>query len=327
MNQTLQSKYLLEELVERQRDALSDFFKNLCLPDLEKVLDKLASCQGLIHFTGVGKSGLIAQKISQTMTSIGTRALFLDPTNALHGDLGMAKEGDLVVMLSKSGESQELLEMIPYLRNRNVETVGIFFRPQCRLSNGVDLALILPQVPEICPFDLAPTTSTTAQAIIGDILAVALMRKKKISIEDFASSHPAGRIGKRISLKVSDLMLQGKDLPLCSTEDKLVDLLVELSNKKCGCLLVVNDKRELLGIFTDGDLRRSLQLFGPTSLQMQVGELMTHNPRTCTPQMLAVSALEMMESIQKNPITVLPVLVGQELVGLIRMHDIVQTGI
>ena len=315
------------QLLEKERDALNDFFDKLAPERLEAAIDFMAGCSGLILLTGVGKSGLIAEKIAQTLTSTGTRSLFLSPTNSLHGDLGIAREGDLVIILSKSGESQELLELLPYLRNRNVKTLAIACNQESRLCKNVDFPLILPQEPEICPFDLAPTTSTTMQLIVGDVLAVGLMRRKNISLEEFASSHPAGRIGKRILVRVQDLMIVGDAIPRARESDLLVEVLVELTNKRCGCVLVIDGMDRLSGIFTDGDLRRSLQKFGSAALQMRMDILMTKDPRTTTPSELAVEALSRMESDQKHLITVLPVVNKDKVAGLIRMHDIVQTGI
>lgn len=320
-------KELLKELLRKEETSLSDFFRRLDLKALEEALQRLFHTEGLLVFTGVGKSGFVAKKIAVTMTSTGTRAIFLSPTDALHGDLGIIGEKDLLIALSKSGESDEILALIPFLRNRGVKILAIVSNPKSRLAQACDSVLSLPMEGELCPFNMAPTLSTQAQLLIGDILSIALMRLKGFSLDDFAKVHPAGRLGKCITIKVKDLMLKGEAMPLCPPEALLVDKLVELSKKKCGCLLIVDQASNLLGIFTDGDLRRSLEQKGPAALTMRVGDLMMSLPRTIDGEALASDALRLMEADQKHPIMVLPVLDGNKVIGLIKMHDIVQSGI
>lgn len=319
---------LLKDLFEKERSYLNHFFDAVDLSAVEKVLKTLIDCKGLIVLTGIGKSGLVAKKIAVTMTSTGTRAIFLSPINALHGDLGILKPDDVFVFLSKSGESDELLNLIPFVRNRGVKMIGIISQPNSRLGKAVDQTLVLPAEKELCPYDMAPTTSTTIQTIVGDILAIALMQEKEVSIVQYAESHPAGRIGKRNTLKVRDLMLKGQQIPLCGPESTLVDTLVELSNKQCGCVLIVDKSQRLLGIFTDGDLRRALQGKGVKALESKMGDLMTKTARFIGPDALAWDAMKEMESDQKRPIMVLPVLEDNKtVIGIIKMHDIVQSGI
>jgi arabinose-5-phosphate isomerase len=319
---------VLKELFEKERAYLNDFFDHIDLRAVDAVLDSLIECKGLIVLAGIGKSGLVAKKIAVTMTSTGSRAIFLSPTNALHGDLGILKPEDVFVILSKSGESDELLNLIPFVRNKKIKIIGIISQPGSRLAKAVDQALILPAERELCPFDMAPTTSTTIQTIVGDIIAIALMRHKGFTVSEFAASHPAGRLGKRITMKVSDLMLKGDAVPLCGPKDRLVDTLVELSNKQCGCVIVIDEAKKLLGIFTDGDLRRSLQSRGGKALEDKMSDLMIRSPRTIGPHVLAWDAMKFMESDQKRPIMVLPVVSEDNtVIGIIKMHDIVQSGI
>ncbi|GAB4230740.1 MAG: KpsF/GutQ family sugar-phosphate isomerase [Chlamydiales bacterium] len=319
---------ILDELFERQNRSLAYFFEHIDKKIAETFLERLYQCEGIIFFSGVGKSGIIAKKAAVTMTSIGTRALYLSPTNALHGDIGMVTKKDMFVLFSKSGESDELLHLIPYLRNREVHVTGIICKSQSRLGEICDSTIILPLDRELDPHNLIPTTSTSVQMIFGDIMAVALMIKKEFHLDQYRMNHPAGRIGRRLLLKVQDLMLTGDNLPIAQPEQQLVDLLVELSNKQCGCLLIVNQEEKLLGIFTDGDLRRSLQKHGSTALERPIKDLMTHSPRCIEPDLLAAKAVEIMEANQKRPITVLPVIqTNQRLVGLIKLHDILQSGI
>lgn len=319
---------LLQELFENQRRYLNEFFEKMDLNLLGQALEKLSDCRGLIVCTGVGKSGLVAKKMAVTLTSTGTRAVFLSPTNALHGDLGIVKPDDIFLVFSKGGESDELLNLIPFVRNRKVPVVALLSNAKSRLAQAADLALLIPDVKELCPFDMAPTTSTTVQSIVGDILAIGLMRKKKISLGEFAESHPAGRLGRRSLLKVSDLMLKGESVPVCAPDARLMDTLVELSRKQCGSVLVRDSHNKLLGIFTDGDLRRALEKKGPDALDFQMKDLMCPKPRAVGPDLMAQEALRLMESDQKRPITVLPVVDAEEtIVGILKMHDLLQSGI
>lgn len=322
-----QGQGVLKALLNQERESLDYFFENIDIKAMEKLLDIMYECQGMIFFTGIGKSGLVAEKIAVTMTSIGTPALYISPTNALHGDLGIVTDKDLVLILSKSGESEELLHLIPSLRNKHVKIVSIVSNPKSRLAAASDFNLFLPLEKELCPFDLVPTVSTLVQMILGDVLAVGLMKKKKFTLDDYALNHPAGRIGKRITIRVEDLMIRGESLPLCSPKDKLFDTLVELSNKRCGCVLVVDEKMKLLGIFTDGDLRRALQNKGANVLEKEMQSLMNKKPRSINPNKLALEAMSLMEKDQRQAITVLPVIEEEKVVGLIKLHDIVQSGI
>ncbi len=322
------SPHFIQELFQKERDALNNFFDQFDLNQMEPLLEILRKNQGIIFVTGVGKSGLIAKKIAQTLTSTGTKALFISPLDALHGDIGIVTNQDLFFLLSKSGESDEILNLLPVLRNKQIKTIAIVSNSSSRLSKGSDVTINLPCKHELCPFDMAPTVSTTLQMIFGDILAIALMRLKDFSKEQFVQNHPAGRIGKRINLKVRDLMIKEELLPVSKPQDKLVDVLVELSNKRSGCVLVLSDACDLEGIFTDGDLRRSLQNHGASVLEKEMRELMTANPKSIEDADLAINALKKMESDQKKAITVLPVLdENKKVVGLIRLHDILQSGL
>lgn len=319
---------MLKELFSLKRQYLNHFFDALDLKAAENFLRTLQNCKGLIVLTGVGKSGLVAKKIAVTMTSTGTRAVYLSPTNALHGDLGIVTDKDIFVILSKSGESEEILNLIPYLRGKGVSILSIVSNANSRLAKASDLYINLPLEKELCPFNMAPTTSTSIQLIFGDVMAIALMKEQKFSIDAYALNHPAGSIGKRITLKVKDLMLTGTKIPLCSPDDKLVEILVELSNKRCGCILIVNKEHVLQGIFTDGDLRRALLNHGPQVLDKQIKELMIKTPKNIAANKLALDAMQQMEADPKNAITCLPVLdETKKVLGLIRLHDIVQSGI
>lgn len=319
---------MLHELFESQRHSLNHFFDKIDHAAAEKIFQKLKSRKGLIFLTGIGKSAFVAKKVASTMTSTGTRAFFLDPVSAMHGDIGIVSKDDILLMISKSGESDELLQMVPSLHSKGGFAIAIVNNGKSRLARACDLSIELPLSKELCPFDLVPTTSAVTQLLFGDVLAIALLRDKNFTLDEYAMNHPAGRIGKRLTLRVNDLMLKDEALPLCRPPDKLFHTLVELSNKKCGCVLITDDELRLQGIFTDGDLRRALQKHGPEALDMKMGELMTPTARHIMSDEMASHALSVMESDKNRPITVLPVLCqNKKVVGLIKMHDIVQSGL
>lgn len=316
---------MLQKLFEDQRRYLDRFFELLDLVQAEKILDALFECKGTILFSGVGKSGHIAEKIAATFSSTGSRSRFLSPGNALHGDIGCLDPQDIVFLFSKSGETQELLDLLPYLKKKGGRVISAVSQANSRLAKGSHLSILLPVEKEICPFGLAPTTSTAAQLIFGDCLAVALMQKRPFTISDFAANHPAGTLGRKMTLSAADLMLKGEDIPLCRPEDRLIDVLHILSGKRCGCLVVADCATgRLRGIFTDGDLRRSIEKKGTDALQAEMRDLMTPAPTWIQSDCLAWEAMERMGENPARPISVLPVLEGGCVIGLLRMHDILQ---
>ncbi len=309
------------------RQSLNQFFDAVNLNEVQKAFEAIRDCQGILFLSGVGKSGFIAQKIAATLVSTGTRAVFLSPAGALHGDVGIVSKQDIFLAFSKSGESEELLGLIPHIRKRGAFAIGVISNLSSRLAAAADLIVHLPIQKEMCPFDLAPTTSTAAQLIFGDCLAIALMQAKQFTVSDFASNHPAGLLGRKITLKVSDLMLKGNAVPICGSQDRLIDILHELTGKRCGSILIVDENCQLQGIFTDGDLRRAIHSKGEASLQAQMGTLMTPSPRTVDPDQFAFAALRQMEEDPSRLITVLPVLQNGKVAGLLRMHDVIQSGL
>lgn len=318
---------MLRQLLEEQRSHLNHFFDRIDLKEVEAVVDACAQCTGLIVLTGVGKSGIIAEKIAMTLVSTGTKALYLPPTNFLHGDIGILSENDLLILISKSGETEELLDLLPFVRRRKTPTVALVSHTQSRLAKECLLSVTLPVEKELCPFDLAPTTSTEVQLLFGDMLAVALMKKKEFQLSEYAQNHPSGTIGKKMTLRLEDLMLKEDLLPLCNPEDRLLDLLPLLSNKKCGCLLIATPQRSLQGIFTDGDLRRALQSHGPAILDRPISSLMTPTAIAFPKDLLAWDALRLMQKDPKRWVMVAPVLEEERIVGIVRMHDIIQAGL
>lgn len=318
---------MLKDILKRQRAHTEYYFDKLDLHETEKIANLLLNCKGLIFISGVGKSGLVAKKIAFTMVSTGTRALYISPTDAVHGDLGMVSQDDVFIFLSKSGESDELLNLVPAIRNKGAVLIGVVCNASSRLAKACHHSITLPMTKELCPFDMAPTTSATIQLLFGDLLTVALMQHKNFSIEQYAANHPSGRIGKRITLKVRDLMLTGKRMPLCHPDNKVGEILVELSNKRCGCILVADHDHLLHGIFTDGDLRRALQKHGGTILDASIKDLMSLNPRWIGPEVLAWDAMKLMET-EHQRIMMMPVLdPNKKVLGLLHLHDIIQSGL
>ncbi len=318
---------MLKTLFHQQQEYINYFFSHLDYGEAEEVFRAFAACSGTVLFTGVGKSGIIAEKLAMTLISTGTKAMYLPATNALHGDIGVLTEKDILVFLSKSGGSEELLQLLPAVRKRGAKTIAFVSNQSSRLAHEVDQTMYLPLQRELCPFDLAPTTSAILQLIFGDVIAVALMKEKKFSLNDYAMNHPAGIIGKKISLKVEDIMIKGPHLPICQLEDSLAEALITLSDKQCGCVLAVDHRRRLRGIFTDGDLRRAIQQKQPNILDHKMGSLITESFLSVTPTKMAVEAMKVMQQKKGKWVKELPVIDNEKLVGLIRMHDIVQSGI
>jgi len=316
----------LIDLFEKQKKYLNFFFDNLNIEKANEILDLFTTCKNNIIFTGIGKSAIIAKKIAQTMLSTGTKAMFLSAVDALHGDIALISQEDIFVVLSKSGETKELIDLIFYVKKRKAKIVSFICNENSKIAKISDYFINLPLEKELCPYNLAPTTSTTLQLIFGDILTVALMQKNKnFSINDYAQNHPSGAIGLQINLKVEDLMIKEERLPICRENDIIKDVLPFLSSKKCGCLLIVDKKNNLKGIFTDGDLRRLLQKDNLDFINKKMKDIMTLSPVLIEKDLLAIDAMKLME--EKKQIFMIPVVENEKLIGLIRMHDIIQTGL
>ena len=318
------------ELLRAESEAIAKAAARLQAAELDRVLSILSSCKGKIVLLGVGKSGIIAQKIAATMTSSGTAAIHLHPSDALHGGLGILTADDVAIMLSNSGETSELLELLPYIKRREVPLVAIVGSLKSTIATRADAVLDASVDQEACPLNLAPTTSTTVALALGDALAMTLMRAKGLTEDDFASNHPAGQLGKRLTLRVSDLMHSGSANPTIGNDASWMDIVSTITQYGLGAVNVVDDEGKLLGIVTDGDLRRSLQRVGPRDFSfanLKCDELMTRNPVVTGPEMLAFEALRLMED-RPSQINVLPVVESNGVcVGLIRLHDIVRSGL
>jgi arabinose-5-phosphate isomerase len=318
------------ELLRAESGAIAKAAERLQRDDLERVLAILNGCKGKIVLLGVGKSGIIAQKIAATMTSSGTAAIHLHPSDALHGGLGIVNSGDVVLLLSNSGETDELLELLPYLKRREVPLIAIVGNVKSTIAKKSDAVIDASVDQEACPLNLAPTASTTVALAIGDALAMTLMRAKGLTEEDFASNHPAGQLGKRLTLRVGDLMHSGAENPTITSDASWMDVVSTISQYGLGAVNVVDGQGCLAGVITDGDLRRSLQRIGPRDLgfaNLKCDDLMTTNPIVTSPETLAFDALRLMED-RPSQINVLPVVDADGVcVGLIRLHDIVRSGL
>jgi arabinose-5-phosphate isomerase len=280
------------------------------------VVERLQTMKGRLVVSGIGKSAIIGQKIVATLNSTGTPAIFMHAADAIHGDLGMIQEGDVVLVISKSGESPEIKVLVPLIRNMGSLLIGMVG------NMGSYLALNTTVDQEACPNNLAPTTSTTAQMVMGDALAVCLMEVRGFTSSDFAKFHPGGALGKKLYLHVSDLYPQNAK-PQVGPDTPLRDVIIEISSKRLGIAAVLNETGELLGVITDGDLRRMLQTGGDIH-QMTATQIMTKTPRTVDASTLAVGALDLM---RKNNITQLPVIDQGRYVGVIHLHDLIKEGL
>jgi arabinose-5-phosphate isomerase len=318
------------ELLRVESEAIAKAAERLQPPQLERVLSILKSCKGKVVLLGVGKSGIIAQKIAATMTSSGTAAINLHPSDALHGGLGIVATDDVVLMLSNSGETSELIELLPFIKQRTVPLVAIVGKLNSTIAQRADAVLDASVDQEACPLNLAPTTSTTVALAIGDALAMTLMRAKGLTETDFASNHPGGQLGKRLTLRVADLMHSGAKNPTIADNASWMDVVSTITQFGLGAVNVIDAEGRLAGIITDGDLRRSLQKMGARDFgfaNLKCDDLMTHNPVVAKPDMLAFEALRLMED-RPSQISVLPVVEGdRRCVGLIRLNDIVRSGL
>lgn len=293
-----------------------------------KAVELLESCAGKVVVTGMGKSGLICRKIAATLASTGTPAFFLHAADALHGDLGMIKQGDVLLAISNSGETEEILKLLPHIRHHGLKLIVMTGNVESTLAKAGDVVLDIKVPEEACPLGLAPTASTTAALAMGDALAVVVLERKGFREEDFALRHPGGILGRRLLLRVEELMHRGEELPLVPQETLMKEALFEITSKRLGITGVVNAAGDLIGVVTDGDLRRGLQKHGEKILNKRADELMTPNPRTIGNDVLASEALVKMED-PRRPITALFVLENhsRKPIGVIHIHDILKAGL
>jgi arabinose-5-phosphate isomerase len=307
-------------VLQIEAEAINSLLERLD-ENFEKVVETIFASNGRVVVTGMGKSGIICKKIAATLASTGTPALFLHPAEAVHGDLGMIVKGDVVLAVSNSGETEELLRLLETLKRLGISLISLVGNPQSTLAKHSDLILDISIRQEACPLGLAPTASTTATLAIGDALAMALSEKRGFKEEDFASLHPGGKLGKRL-LRVENLMHTGEDIPVVTLSTSIRDVIYEISNKGLGVAIVVDDSHRALGIITDGDLRRLFQR-DENALKKRAGECMHRDPKTIPREALAVAALQLME--EKKITSVLVANQEGRLEGILHLHDLWQT--
>ena len=294
--------------------------------NFSKAVGMILGCTGRVVVTGMGKSGLICQKMAATMASTGTPAIFLHPAEGMHGDLGILMKEDVVIAVSNSGETEEITRILPIIKRMGLPLIAMAGNPGSTLAHAGDVFLDISIKEEACPLQLAPTASTTATLAMGDALAVALLLQRGFREEDFALYHPGGALGKRLLLRVEDLMHVGDDIPTVRVNTPLKDALYEISSKKLGITGVVNDQGALLGVFTDGDLRRKIEQ-GIEELNKPICELMSGKPKRILKTNLAAKALQRMEEYKITSLFVFDSEEGQTPVGIIHLHDLLKAGV
>jgi len=290
-----------------------------------RAIDILMQSPGKLILTGVGKSGLIGRKIAATFASTGTPAFFLHPAEGMHGDIGMVRKGDVVIALSNSGETEEIVRLLPIFKRMGLSIIALTGNPDSTLARYADVSLDAGVEEEACPLGLAPTTSTTAALALGDALAVVLFEEKGFSLEDFATLHPGGALGHRLQ-KVEDIMHRGEEVPLVSLETPLKDALFVISSKRLGVTGVVRENGTLAGVITDGDVRRAMAR-GIDLFTTKAGEIMTRNPKRLVSSELAASALRKMEEFSITSLFVFDERDPEALVGIVHIHDLLKAGI
>ena len=290
-------------------------------------VEMILACPGRTVITGMGKSGIIGRKMAATLASTGTPSFYLHPAEGIHGDLGMVTANDVVIALSNSGETGEILHILPSLRRIGAKIIAMVGNPNSSLGKNADVVLDVGVSKEACPLGLAPTSSTTAALAFGDALAVALLSKRKFTADQFAVFHPGGSLGRKLLMTVADVMHAGDENPLVKGDMKVQDALFIITDKGLGAVSVVDAENKMIGVLTDGDIRRGLSQ-GFSFLTRPVTELMTKAPKTITQDKLAAEALHLMESNKPRPITVLPVIDAEKhVIGLLHMTDLVRQGV
>ena len=298
--------------------------KNNIGDDFDKAVDILYNCKGRVIVTGMGKSGLIGKKIAATMSSTGTPAYFLHPAESTHGDSGVITRNDVIIAISNSGETQELLNLLPLIKRFGCEMIGMTGNLNSILAKTSEVTLDISVEREACPLGKAPTASTTATLAMGDALAVCLMEKKGFTKEDFLMYHPSGKLGKGLTYKVRDLMITGDKMPVVSDDETFTDVINTISEYKLGMAMVVDSDRKLSGVLTDGDIRRTVIKYHDIST-LRIKDVMTSNPKRITSDAYAASALNLME---KFSITALAVVDENNVpVGVIHVHDLLRAGV
>jgi len=312
---------LAKKTIELEARSISGLLKFLD-KDFEKAITIINNCKGRLIVSGIGKSAIVAQKIVATLNSTGTPSVFLHAADAIHGDIGMIQQNDVVMILSKSGDSPEIKVLVPIIKNFKNTIIAICGNMQSYLAKAADFVLNTTVDEEACPNNLAPTSSTTAQMVMGDIIAICLMNLKGFGSDDFAKFHPGGTLGKKLYLRVSDLILNNEK-PVVRPDSLLKEIIIEITKKRLGATVILDKQNKIAGIITDGDLRRMLEK-NLSITTVMAKDIMTKNPKTIDADRLAVDALDIM---RKKNITQLVVIENNEYIGIIHLHDLVREGI
>jgi arabinose-5-phosphate isomerase len=315
-----------QKVLQMEAEAILDLIPRVDA-HFDAAVDMILACQGRVVMTGMGKSGIIAHKISATLASTGTPSFYLHPAEGFHGDLGMVTADDVVIAMSNSGETGEVLNILPSLRRIGAKLIAMVGNPDSTLAKNADVVLNVGVNKEACPLGLAPTSSTTAALAFGDALAMALMGKHQFTSKQFAVFHPGGSLGRKLLLTVGDIMHGGSENPVVCGSATVAEALFIITDKGLGAVSVVDENGIMIGLLTDGDIRRGLSK-GVDFLKRPVTELMTKDPKYITKEKLAAQALHIMESHRPKPITVLPVIdEEQHVIGLLHMTDLVRQGV
>lgn len=312
-----------KNVIRIEANAVANLEKSIN-QDFIKAIEIIYKSKGRVVLTGMGKSGLIARKIVATLNSTGTAAIYMHPTDALHGDLGMVRKEDVVIIISKSGSTDEISRLLPMFKRLGVKLIAMSGNPDTLLVKESDVFLNISVTEEACPHDLAPTSSTTATLVMGDALSVALLQKRGFTIEDFAFLHPGGSLGKRLSLKIEEIMIKGDGIPFVKETASIKDIILEMTSKRLGATCVVNKNGKLSGVITDGDLRRLLEKTMDVK-NLVATDIMSKNPKVTDKDFLASFALQIMES---HKITSLIVADREKKpIGIIHLHDLLNLGL
>jgi arabinose-5-phosphate isomerase len=312
-----------KEVIRIEAQAVSDL-QNSINGDFVIAVETIYESRGRVVLTGMGKSGLIARKIVATLNSTGTAAIYLHPTDALHGDLGMVRKEDVVILISKSGATEEISNLIPMLKRLEVKLIAMCGNKNSKLARECNIFLNISVKEEACPYDLAPTASTTATLALGDALSVALLKKRKFTEEDFAFLHPGGSLGKRLSLKIKEIMITGDRIPKVGVENSIKDVIFEITGKRLGMTCVVDVKEKLVGIITDGDLRRLLERTLEIK-DLKAKDIMTGKPKVLKADYLASFALQQMENYKITSLVITDDQNHPE--GIVHLHDLINLGL
>ncbi len=312
-----------KEVIRIEAEAVANLSESIN-DQFVKAINTISESKGRVVLTGMGKSGLIARKIVATLNSTGTAAIYLHPTDALHGDLGMVRKEDVVILISKSGNTEEIANLLPMLKRLGVKMIAMCGSESSRIAKECDIFLNISVKEEACPYDLAPTASTTATLAMGDALSVVLLQTRNFTIEDFAFLHPGGSLGKRLSLKISEIMIKDERVPIVEEDASLKDVIIEITSKRLGTTCVVNSSGVLTGIITDGDLRRLLE----KTLEIKnliAKDVMTRKPKVLKENYLASFALQQMENYKITSLIITGD--GNKPIGIVHLHDLINLGL